>query len=167
MKKKQLKRTHLYLIFPFSAPCPSLPDLTVTLHSAAGALRLTFLQYQSQIDWTCLFTSWLQSQETAQNKAWRWDPRDIHTDDCRVRALCREEPREASKGWPCTHMQSLGSILWAGSSCLKAGKLGFHILLQDCPLMLSILLHSLRCSPTQNKLDEILVDLCCEIKISI
>lgn len=105
-----------------------------------------------------------QSQSAAWDKAWRRDLRDIHTDDYRTRTQCGQEPREASDGWPGTHVKGLGSTLRTEWCRLQEGKLGFHIFLQDCPRMLSIWLHPVRSSPTWNKLDGILVDLCCEIK---
>ena len=63
-----------------------------------------------------------------------------------------------------THVKSLGSTLGTAWTCSEAGKLAVHILLQDRPPLLSILLHSVRCSPAQNKLDGVLVTLWCEIK---
>lgn len=102
--------------------------------------------------------SGFQSQGTVWDRGWRWDLKDAHKDDRRMkRVLCGEEPREVSQGQAGTHMKSLGSILRTEWTCSKAGKLGAHILLQDCPQLLGILLHSVRWSPAQNKLDGILV----------
>lgn len=72
--------------------------------------------------------------------------------------------RSLEQGLVHTHVRSLDSALRTEWTCSKAGTLGAHTLLQDCPLLLSILLHSVRCSPAPSKLNGMSLAPWCEIK---